>query len=1253
MIEDDGVSFTTYTNYPKLTTSSGVAGITVSGNVYTDEAKTIGIGVDKTVHLFVNGVDKSTCETNGDSYFSFSSISVAADDSVIVYLDGEPEDGSTVTLALDNTTAIANLHIITSHISLEHRSAGPIDNADLEDIDDADAENEDGITINGGAVFADGFELSIISGETYTPGGTVTCDDLEVEGTGEFNPAGNGVTVSGSWEISATGTFTSSGTVTFDAGSGTETIITGGVGASHDFQNLAKTNGGTLQLSTNAIEIDGTLTISASTVFDLNSQNFTLATLSNSGTLQLFGSETVSITTMDTDSGLVAYTGDGDASAETFTLKDFGATDYFNLKINDTHATKDTFQTNANLDVAGALNVTSGTLDISTNTNTLTTTGTLTVDGGILTATNGSIDANGAVVISSGTLTAPSGSFNAGGDWTCSGSAFTHNSGTVTFDAVDAGHTVNAGSSSFSNVIFSGVSGEWSPLTNTMTIIGDLTMTNGIFNTASGTANVTVNGDVKCGASCGTINLTSASTFKQSVGTSKSFGPQIDGDNDWTFYNLIFDSSAGTPTITFNGINTGTFTVSNDLTLTNTGTSLAVDNNTNNRILDVNNDVSIGAGVTFSAASSSAFNVGGNWTNSGAFTHGSGTVTFDAAADTKTLSGTLNGSSAFHNLTFGQTSGAATWNLSSALEVNNDLTIDFGTLGQGAHNINLDKNLAINANGNFTSGAGTFIFDGTTGPYTWTNAAAIDDLGAVEINGTTLVIHLGSSVKAASVNIYVSQTLSANGSNTLTLTGSGTPLTRGGTFTASTGTVEYTSGSGVTALASAAMTGSNAFNNLIINGTGTFTLGVDIESGNDLTVTSGTLTGTNNVTVKGNVTGAGTVTLTSGTFEQIVALDKTFGSSSGANNWTFNNLKFNNSDGAATRAITPNAGTGDIIISGTLTLGDSGTQTITFDNETSNDRVFDINGSILISSQGIFSASSTASFRVAANFTDNKTSGNGFTANSGTVTFDTTGTSILDGSNTTSIIFHNFTSTTADKTLNFTAGKTFRINGKFLIQGADSHQITINSTTASQWFINHQGTEDVTYAHISNSGCDGSSTNISLENTSTDNGNNSACWLFPSLSFTLDAASKSLDLNSVNTFTATATTTLTVSTSATFGYNLTAYETDNMRHTAYSSVTISDWAGTNAVPTVWTGTCIDNTQCGWGYNTGDADLTQFAANEYAGFVGSSQAPGDIVAKSTAPVTNDATTITYRTSVLATQSAGPYKTTIIYIVTPQF
>lgn len=178
------------------------------------------------------------------------------------------------------------------------------------------------------------------------------------------------------------------------------------------------------------------LTLQASTTLTLNGRNLTAGgTFVNDGNVVLQGLETVTLT-QDTDSGTFTYVGNNDVTVDTRTVKDFGATDYFNLVINDPNAVKDLFVTNANLTVANNLTLTTTALNISTNANTLTTTGTLSLGGGTLTATNGDIDANGSVSITSGTLTAPgSGNdFTVAGNFTHSGGTFTHSSGKVTFD---------------------------------------------------------------------------------------------------------------------------------------------------------------------------------------------------------------------------------------------------------------------------------------------------------------------------------------------------------------------------------------------------------------------------------------------------------------------------------------------------------------------------------------------------------------------------------------------------------------------------------------------------------------------------------------------------------------------------------------------------------------------------------------------------------------------------------------------------
>ncbi|MEK7201614.1 MAG: hypothetical protein AAB737_03190, partial [Patescibacteria group bacterium] len=173
------------------------------------------------------------------------------------------------------------------------------------------------------------------------------------------------------------------------------------------------------------------------------------------------------------------------------------------------------------------------------------------------------------------------------------------------------------------------------------------------------------------------------------------------------------------------------------------------------------------------------------------------------------------------------------------------------------------------------------------------------------------------------------------------------------------------------------------------------------------------------------------------------------------------------------QSITPNAGTGTIIVNA-LTIGDSSSSTVTFNNATVNGRAFDLNTNFTIGADGAFNASSSPSFTVAGNFSDNKTGGGGFSSASGTVTFDTIPTSTLTGTGDPAITFYNLTSTTASKTLKFISQQKFRINGKFTIAGTTASSLAIDSdssvtagvswtqsTAAAQWAARSQHTSVV------------------------------------------------------------------------------------------------------------------------------------------------------------------------------------------------
>jgi len=259
---------------------------------------------------------------------------------------------------------------------------------------------------------------STISGDV-----TITSGTLQLSGTTNLN-------VSGNWTNNST--FTSNtGTVTF-IGSGNSTVTSGGTGTTQDFNNFTvnKTGSGVVQLSTNDLDVDGTLTVTDGTL-DLNGQSLsTVTTCSVTDTLKLTGDETLSCTpTLNTNS-IVEYS----ATSGTRDIKNWT---YDNLVFNGTGGT---FTTSVDETMTN-LKVTAGTLTL---TNDYTVTATTTIDGGTLTATDGTIDAAD-VTISSGTLTAPTGTFTVSGNFSNSGT-FTPNEGTVTLDGTD--QTIS-GSTSF------------------------------------------------------------------------------------------------------------------------------------------------------------------------------------------------------------------------------------------------------------------------------------------------------------------------------------------------------------------------------------------------------------------------------------------------------------------------------------------------------------------------------------------------------------------------------------------------------------------------------------------------------------------------------------------------------------------------------------------------------------------------------------------------------------------------------------
>ena len=138
-----------------------------------------------------------------------------------------------------------------------------------------------------------------------------------------------------------------------------------------------------------------------------------------------------------------------------------------------------------------------------------------------------------------------------------------------------------------------------------------------------------------------------------------------------------------------------------------------------------------------------------------------------------------------------------------------------------------------------------------------------------------------------------------------------------------------------------------------------------------------------------------------------------------------------------------------------------------------------------------------------------------------------------------------------------------------------------------------------------------------------------------------------IPLGSVNpTTNAIAAHDLTVSTNAINGYTIYASYSGTLTSTT-GGYTIADWTGTNGAPTAFpaAGTSA------FGYTTDDTTLSRFQSggDKWAKF----ETWGYEVAKATTKVSAETDRIGFQVGVSATQEAGTYNTTIIYVATPTY
>ena len=586
------------------------------------------------------------------------------------------------------------------------------------------------------------------------------------------------------------------------------------------------------------------------------------------------------------------------------------------------------------------------------------------------------------------------------------------------------------------------------------------------------------------------------------------------------------------------------------------GTNAGATADTNDVTLDVNGNFTIAAGATFTASNAVNMTVAGSWANSGTFSNSGRVVNFDGTGTGKTIVAGGN-SNPFHDLTI---SGSGTWTVSTnALKVNRFLTVNSGTL-QGDQDVTVLGG-DVSGTGTINMTGGTFLTDGDT-VSGWGSDTAWTFYNLTFGDGTGVATTTISSSSNTQITVTNVLTIAANqslddapGKNWI-FSGSGTPIVNTGQVSFdSVGVVTFTSGSGVAALATNAMTSFSAFPNLVINGAGTFTAGVAVAVKDSLTVSGGTLAmGANALTV-GNVsnTNSGNVKVASGQSitQSSGATTTILSSASGANcigssgtacsgtagTITFGNLTIGDASTSLTTTIggtSPTITVGGLLtITTNATLG-AGSSTLAL---TGNSTVFTNNGNFTPSTSTVaFISTATTGTTVPAltyyNLTLNKASNtftgtnstivqNNFTITAGTFTAPSgdftvggnftnagafthnSGTVIFNSSNIIATVgggdvtFYNVTVATPGKTLKFTSGNTFRFNGTLTLTGSAGIPVSLlSSSNGAQWTFYLAGSASISYINVQDSACHASSVSVASSDTINNGGNNGNCWGF-------------------------------------------------------------------------------------------------------------------------------------------------------------
>ncbi len=215
--------------------------------------------------------------------------------------------------------------------------------------------------------YASAYLFTVATGTSFTVGdgpfttnGSLTNYGTVNGGTGTWTFSGTSITNNGTLNLGGTvitgySTLTMSSTSTTNyLGQDNDTTVTL-LNGTHG--TMTVNNAGTIFVPP-ANLTTATTSILAGTL-SLSGYNFTTIGLINDGLLRLKGSEVLTITNSNTDSGTIEYLGDGDSIADNFTINSIN---YYNLNISSIDS-NDVYNLPATLNISGNFNVSGGIIN--------------------------------------------------------------------------------------------------------------------------------------------------------------------------------------------------------------------------------------------------------------------------------------------------------------------------------------------------------------------------------------------------------------------------------------------------------------------------------------------------------------------------------------------------------------------------------------------------------------------------------------------------------------------------------------------------------------------------------------------------------------------------------------------------------------------------------------------------------------------------------------------------------------------------